>query len=172
MLKITANIERKELLTTALKKVSDATSDLITAFKAAGKQLEKIEADNFQSENAKGKSGRWKPLSKAYEKQKLKKFGTFALLAGVEIATEKLYKSLTGKTSDSIERIDKQEAAFGTSLKYAKAQHFGYAPRNLPARPLIDPSDEQLKEISKVMRKEIVKEVKRTTFVVTEIGEI
>ena len=156
-----------------LKRVGESTTDLTNAFKAVQKTFLDLEAQNFDNENARGRSGRWKPLSPSYEKAKIARFGTFALLAGVERATDKLYKSLTGKTSDSVERIDKQEAVFGTTVPYAKAQHYGSQKQNLPSRPLIDFSDEQLKEIGKVIRKEIAGEVKRrTTLKVTEIGDI
>lgn len=162
-LSLTFEVEGEEVLIKNFRQVAATIEDLTDAFRATQVEFRNAESDNFQSENSSGKSGKWKPLSKAYEKQKIAKYGTFALLAGVEIASEKLYKSLTGETADTVTRIDKREAAFGTSLPYAKAQHFGYSPRNLPSRPLIDLSDLQLKRMGDAMRKEIVGQVKRRT---------
>lgn len=166
---VSLQVEGQNVLDFQFRAAAKSIEDLSGAFEAAHKVFLNAEADNFQSENATGKSGKWKPLSAAYEKRKVAKYGTFALLAGIEVASEALYKSLTRKTGDSVKEIEPLNAKFGTTLPYAKAQHFGVSSKNLPARPLIDLSDEQLKEMKKEMRKEIVGEIKRrTTLIVDE----
>lgn len=162
-LQLTAKIDGVEQLKIELAKVEQTIEDFSPVWAAVKKKFHEIESDNFQSGNAKGASGRWADLSPAYEEIKVKKYGTFALLAGTLRATDALYKSLSGDTSDSVFETDKTSMSVGTSLPYAKAHQYGVPSRNLPARPPIDLSGEQKDELSKVMKKEIRERVKRTT---------
>src|SRR4051812_12336847 len=84
-----------------------------------------IESEQFQSEGAKGGSGRWAPLSPAYEKQKIARYGTFAIIAGILIATEEMYKSLTRQTSHTVYIKDAKGITIGTDLARAKYHQQG-----------------------------------------------
>lgn len=163
-MKLTFEVDGVEVLSRKLQNVANTAEDLTGAFEAAQKEFYIAETDNFQSSNTSGKSGKWKERSEKYENS----LGTFALLAGIERRSDRLYKSLTGDRENSVTKIGKKEAVFGTSLPYAKAQHYGYEPRNLPSRPLIDLSDKQLKKIFDVMKKEIYGAIKKEGFVMTE----
>jgi len=129
------------------------------------------EKEQFQSGGAKGASGKWKPLSKRYEAQKIKRYGTYALIAGTLHATEALYKSLTGATSDSVYLTSKTEIAIGTSLPYAKFHQTGG--RNLPAREVISLSDLQKKRLQKTIQRGLVKQLRQSgaTYIQTDIGD-
>lgn len=158
MIELIYQVDGTEILRRELQNAAGAVSDLTPAFEAAQTAFYDAEADNFQSQNTSGKSGRWADRSENYEKR----LGTFALLAGVERLSDTLYKSLTRPNSQgSVSRIAPMEAEFGTSLIYARAQHYGYEPRNLPSRPLIDLSDAQIETMSDAKRKAIVGEMQR-----------
>jgi len=161
-------VEGEENLIRNFSNVRKGLDDFSKAFRAAQKAFFEIEKNNYQSDNATGKSGRWQPLSPKYEARKISKLG-FLGFVSLERLTDATYKSLTGESEHTVTVINKLDAAFGTNTPQAKAQHFGYAPRNLPARPLIDLSDGQLKRIGDVMQKEILGDVRTdTTFVMTE----
>ena len=118
-----------------------------------------IQEDQFQSGGAKGASGAWKPLSKKYEEEKIRRYGSFALIAGVLRATDDLYKSLTRQTKDTVYQKSKKSMAVGTSLKYA-----GYHQRGggrLPKREVISISDKQKKTLQKTIQKNLVKNLRK-----------
>lgn len=118
-----------------------------------------IEEEQFQSGGAKGANGTWKPLSPAYEKAKIAKYGTLALVAGTLRATDALYKSLTRQTEDTVYQKSSTEMNVGTSLPYAKFHQRGG--RNLPQRKVIDLSDAQKKQLQKAIQKSLVKQIRR-----------
>lgn len=129
-----------------------------------------IEEEQFQSGGAKGASGAWKPLSPAYEKAKIAKFGTFALVAGILRATDALYKSLTRQTENTIYQKSSTEMSVGTNLAYAKFHQRGGG--RLPQRKVIDLSDAQKKGLQKTIQKSLVKQIRRRgTFVQTDIND-
>lgn len=170
-IKFTAEVSGQQVLSRAFNRLESIPKDLSGIFKDVEKEFHAIEAENFQSENAKGASGRWKPISKKTEEIKIRKRGTFALLAGTLIDSEALYKSLTGKSNHTVSIINKQGAAFGTNLPYAKLHQTGT--KRMPARPPIDLSDAQKRRIQKVIQKGLVDEVrKQTPLTVTEMGVI
>ena len=165
-MKISIDVSGEQQLTTAFRKVEASTADFRPYWKEVQKKFFEIESDLFQSAGAKGAGGKWKPLSSAYEKVKVAKYGTFALLAGVMIATEALYKSLTRHTNDSIADFQPLEASFGTSLKYAKPHYEGRG--RLPVRKVIDPTEKDSRALLSVLRKQIVTEVKKSGLTVNE----
>ncbi len=157
---ISIQVEGEDAVRLALGKVIDSITDLRPAWKEAKRVFREIETDQFQSSGAAGASGKWKPLSKAYEAQKIRKFGTFALLAGVNIRTERLYKSLRGDTADSVYTESPQEMTIGTSVPYAK-----YVQK---ARPVISLSDKQKQQLGLAIKKSLRSEVRKSGLVMTE----
>jgi phage gpG-like protein len=163
-----AQLEGKEILTRAFRSLTDQIDDFRPAFEAAQDKFFEAEKDNFATDNRTGRSGAWQPLSEKYAARKVRSLG-FAGFIGLERYSDRLYKSLTGKDApDSISRITNTTAEFGTSVPYAKAQHFGYKPRNLPARPLIDLSGIQVEAMASAMQKATVRQLKKSGFAVTE----
>lgn len=153
-LKLRVSVDGEQVLKKAFRQASKNIEDLSPVFRGVQKVFYDIEKENFQSLNTSGASGKWKPLSSAYEKQKTRKYGTFVIFAGVMRASDALYKSLTGEREHSITIIEKQEAAFGTNLPYAKAHQAGAA--RLPQRKVIDPSPKQLKRVGNMMKSQLV----------------
>lgn len=169
-MKFKIEIQGEEKFSREIKNLDDKLEDLSPAFRAAHKIFQEAEADNFQSDNSTGRSGKWKPLSEKYAEYKVKKLG-FLGFVSLERLSDRLYKSLTGQTSDSIVEINKKDAKFGTSLPYAKAQHFGAPSKNLPSRPIIDLSEKQFEQMGNAMRKALAHEIKKTGFVMTDITD-
>lgn len=177
-MKFSFTVENDKVLSREFKNVAESFTDFSDAFRAALPVFRESIQDNFQSNNTTGKSGAWQPLSAAYEEQKVRKLGFLGFVT-LERLTDALYDSLTKQAAHSVVEISDKEAAFGTDLPYAKAQHFGHPPRNLPSRPLIDLSDTQLKSLGDAMKKAIVGKVKREatlieldTDVIAEFGDI
>lgn len=151
--RISLIVDGKPEFDRVFRRIDANFSDLTPVWETVRDEFRVIMADQFQSGGAAGASGKWKPLSKKYEAQKINKYGTFALLAGVLIASEALYKSLTRETSDSVVEIQKDGIAIGTSLPYAKYHQRGGG--RLPQRKIIDFSEKQktgmMKKIQKTM---------------------
>lgn len=154
---ISITSDGQEKLSFALDKLSRTAADLTPVWGAVKKTFQDIEADQFQSEGALGASGKWKPLSKAYEAQKIRRYGTFALLAGVNIASERLYKSLKGDTDDTVFVPTKDSLTLGTTVPYAK-----YVQN---VRPVISLSGKQIESLSETIKKGLIEKVGETGFV-------
>jgi phage gpG-like protein len=173
MANFSIEIEGREKLSLELGKATDAVSDWSEQWGTVEDWFFEIEETLFQSGGASGANGKWQKLSPAYEAVKIKKYDTFALLAGVMIASERLSKSLTRKTGDTVIQKSKDEFAIGTSLPYAKPHQTGAG--NLPERKVIDPTDAQVKDLRKRIKKNLLALLKRrTTLIVkdTDYGDI
>jgi phage gpG-like protein len=129
-----------------------------------------IEKEQFQSEGTKGASGRWAPLSPAYEKRKIAAYGTFAVIAGILIATEEMYKSLTRDTPNTVYQKDHQGIVIGTSL--ARARYHQEATSRMPARPPISFSDQQKRYFMKEVQKSLVRELRKGGIYVDYSGDV
>jgi phage gpG-like protein len=152
--KVVSEIEGEEIVRRALEAIGAKADDFEPAFKAAQPEFYRIEEENLNSENASGKSGKWEELSESYKEEKIRR----GLPEDIEKASKVLFESLTGEAPGSVTIITKTEAAFGTDLPYAKAQHFGLEEKNLPARPLIDLSEAQMQEIARKMAEAKIKD--------------
>lgn len=92
----------------------------------------------FESEGTKGKHGKWQKINSKYAKYKRRHFPGKTLLR----RTDKMYKSLTSGTSDTIQFISNTRRGLvirlGTKVKYAEYHQTGAG--RLPVRRAIDPS--------------------------------
>lgn len=129
-----------------------------------------IEQEQFQSEGAKGGSGRWAPLSPAYEKQKINRYGTFAIIAGVLIATSEMYFSLTRQTDHTVYQKDSRGITIGTDL--ARARYHQQGGKNLPKREPISFSSQQQRYFMKQVQKALVREIRRNGVYVDYEGDV
>jgi phage gpG-like protein len=118
-----------------------------------------IEKEQFQSGGAKGASGKWKPLSPAYEARKIAQYGTFAVIAGVLRATDEMYKSVTRMAAHTVYQKSKDQIVIGTDL--ARARYHQDGGGNLPQRKVIDFSDDQRRDLTKAIQKGLIKEIRR-----------
>jgi phage gpG-like protein len=131
---IGGRVEGLPELSAALERVADDAVDLRRVDAQLEARFHEGNREQFDSEG--GRSGGWKPRVEAQ--------GTFAGRP-LEQLSGRLRNSLTGRTSDSIHRVDKDSAEFGTSVPYALVQHEGNALGTLPGRPLVvvTPEDER-----------------------------
>jgi hypothetical protein len=129
-----------------------------------------IEQEQFQSEGAKGGSGRWQPLSPAYEQQKIARYGTFAIIAGILIATEEMYLSLTRDTPNTVYQKSADGIVIGTSLARAKWHQQGTA--KMPKREPISFSSDQQRFFMKRVQKALVREIRRGGIYVDTVGDV
>lgn len=113
--------------------ISDALDDLRPFFGDVHDIFIAFEKEVFKSQG--GYAGNlWEPLNPRYAAWKTRHF------SGKDIMHrgERLYRSLTTKTGeDHIYETGPSWMEVGTRTLYARAQHFGYEPTNLPSRPLI-----------------------------------
>lgn len=158
--RITLEIDGRAQFDRVFRRIDFHLTDLRPAWETVRDVFWEIEQDQFQSEGAAGASGKWKPLSKKYEAQKINKYGTFALLAGVLIASEALYKSLTRQTGDTVLDIQKDSITIGTKLPYAKYHQRGGG--RLPQRKIIDFSEKQKTSMMKGIQKTMVSEMRKS----------
>lgn len=159
-LNLSFEVEGVEVLARQFRQVGEIASDLTPVWGDVKSKFFEFESDQFQSSGGAGASGQWKPLSAAYEARKTAKYGTFALLAGANIRTERLYKSLTTDTPDTVYQPEKQSLTLGTTVPYAR---FVQA-----ARPVIDLSDKQKKELGKAIKGGLMPQLRRTTLILNE----
>jgi len=167
--RISLVVDGKAEFDRVFKRLDANLGDLTPVWETVRDEFWHIEQDQFQSGGAAGASGKWKPLAKSTEYQKIKKYGTFAVIAGPLIATEALYKSLTRHTGDSVVEIQKDGITIGTSLKYARYHQTGG--KRLPQRKVIDFSDIQKTSMMKKIQKKMV-EIMRKDKIPVESGII
>lgn len=151
MLNISVEVDGEEKLNLAFVEIENIISDFRPIWRDVQSEFHQIEREQFQSEGAAGASGKWKELSPKYKEVKQRKYGNIPILQ----ASGALYKSLTGKTGDSIEDFQPMEATFGTSLKRGKIHQ-------QKGRPPIDLSESQKDRIGEVIKKGVVEEVKKS----------
>lgn len=101
----------------------------------------RIMKGQFASEGGQGKSGGWAPLSSPYKERKIKRYGNKPILQ----ATGRTYRSMTAEGGDSIVDKQPQEMTLGTRVPQAKFHQAGTG--KMPARPIIDMSDEDEKKL-------------------------
>lgn len=92
----------------------------------------------FDTEGARG-GAKWVPLSPAYAAWKEANFPGKSILR----RTDRLFDSLTSKTSDTIEIATDQQLRIGTKLIYGSAHQGGTG--TLPARPMLAPTPADLR---------------------------
>lgn len=123
--------------------------DLRPVWPQVERAFQKVEDEQFKSEGAKGRSGKWKPLTRPYAEAKAKKYGARLILQ----REQKLVKAMTSNTSDTIVVKDKQEFGYGTSLFYMPFVH--------RIRPVVSLAEDQKTTITKAMQKGILAELKK-----------
>ena len=155
----------------AFRNVAERIQDLRPSWPAVAKEFFEIEQDLFRSEGSSGASGRWAPLSRQYEEQKVREHGSFALFAGVLIRTGAMSNALTRKgAAHQVYEEQADSLTIGTGLPYPRAHMKPW--RNRPARPPIDLTDRDRERMRKVLRRGLADFVKREGFVQTSIDEM
>ncbi len=153
-MRLTFEVDGKVEFDRAFHRVGEKLEDLRPVWPAIEREFYAIEDEQFKSEGAKGRGGKWKPLSRPYAQQKANKYGVQPILR----ATGRLEKSLTSKTSDTRVVMEKQEFGIGTTLFYAAYHQSGT--KKMPARPVISFSNETRTRLTKTMQKSLLAELR------------
>lgn len=151
-------VEGKTQFNRSFSRADLVISDLRPVWDEIRNEFFDIQREQFKSEGGAGSSGQWKPLSTKYARLKNKKYPGKTILR----RTDKLFKSLTSNTSDSIYIPKKDEVAMGTSVKYAKYHHNGSG--RLPQREVISFSNRQRNRLTKKIQAKLISEMRKTGF--------
>ncbi len=91
--------------------------------------------------------GRWEPLSDGYKAWKTKHYPGEQMMQ----LTGDLYRSLTTKWNPhAVYELEALSMTLGTTVPYAAAHQYGYAPRNLPARVIMDVTETDINIMGRV----------------------
>lgn len=163
MINFSASVDGVETFNRAFNRVESYVSDFRNMFPLIAKEFYAIEKSQFDSQGAKGSSGKWAPLSPVYAKYKAKAFPGQPTLH----ATRSLYDSMTSPDAlDSIFRIDAREMTIGTQREGARAHQRGTS--RMPARPIIAMTESDKRGIQKAIQANLVQFTRRLGFEVAE----
>lgn len=141
-------------LVRSLSRFGEDVKDLRPAFRLIAASFREIERKQFESQGTYGAGG-WVSLSPSYAEWKELNYPGRQILQ----LTGALMASLVGKTSDSIEEIEKLVMAIGSKLNYALFHQTGTG--RMPARPVIKLTEEDKRGWMKILHKFLVSEAKR-----------
>jgi phage gpG-like protein len=133
---ITLTIDKQtfDQATNAMAALSKRISDLRWLWPQMAGEYYKREQAWFDASGA----GTWAALSEQYAKWKAKYYPGEPLLR----LTGNLERSVVNRFSpDAVFEAEAKTLTLGSSVPYARAHHYGYPPRNLKARPVIDIDD-------------------------------
>lgn len=147
-MRITIEVDGIRELDRAFVSTRGHLEDLRPVWPAVERAFQKVEDEQFKSEGAKGRSGKWKPLTREYAIAKAKKYGNKPILQ----REERLVRAMTSNSPDTVVIKEKQEFGYGTSLFYMPFVH--------AKRPVVSLSEDQKTAITKEMQKGILKELK------------
>lgn len=144
-------VEGEEQLKRAFSRFGEYAQDLRDEFKEIARDFhETVEQKQFATEGAYGAGG-WAPLSPGYAAWKGKNYPGMPILQ----LTGRLMESLTGKTSDTIEEIGRQDFRLGTKAPYAIYHQKGTG--RMPARPIIKLTEDDKRRWTKIIHIGLVK---------------
>lgn len=129
----------------ALRAIKALLADLRPAYRTIIEYLRKATERQFSSEGSRS-GDPWQPLSRAYAEWKAIAYPGKPILR----ATDAMFKSLVGKTTDSVERITKTYLTYGTRRKYARYHQKGGG--RLPKRKILAVTDADRREVKKLAR--------------------
>ncbi len=163
MIRFRSEVAGVETLNRAFNRIEEFISDFRSVWPAAAAEFYRIEAEQFDSEGAAGASGKWTPLSSAYEKFKAVEFPGEPILQ----ASHHMIESLTDPEAfDAVYIPEPTQLTIGTRDPKALAHHRGKG--RLPARPVISMSESQKRRIQKAIQRELVQFTRHLGFEVRE----
>lgn len=163
MIRFSAELLGVPVLDRAFNRIEQYISDFRSVFPNVAKEFYAIEVQQFDSQGARGASGRWAPLSTAYAKFKAVAFPGQTILK----ATTSLYDSMTNPDApDAIYRVEPMMLTVGT--KDPKAMGHQRGKRNLPARPIISLTNDDKRRITKSIQVGLVQFTRGLGFQVDE----
>lgn len=150
----------------AFNRVSEHVSDLTPVWDRAEKAFYEIEREQFHSEGAAGRGGKWAPLTRPYAKRKAERYGVKPILR----AGDQLFESLTRRTGSTVLVKEPLEFAIGTSLPYAMFHQRGTS--KMAKREPISWSNEQRTRMMKELQKGLLIVIKRDRVVTQKLDII
>ena len=130
-IKLTIDSQSLADLQKAMTDLGSRISDLRWLWPDLAGEFYKREQAFFDAEG----EGQWAALSEQYAKWKSRHYPGQPLMR----LTGNLGRSLISRLNpDSVFEPEAKSLTLGSNVVYAKAHHYGYKARNLPARPLID----------------------------------
>lgn len=163
MIRFRGDIEGVEVFNRAFNRVEQIISDFRPLWPAVAGEIYAINQEQFDSEGARGASGKWAALSPAYARYKAKAFPGQPILQ----AEGHMVASLTDpEAPDAVYLPGKDELAIGTRDPKARAHHLGLG--HLPARPIFAFSEPQRRRIQKAIQQGLVEFTRQAGFEVQE----
>lgn len=157
MIHFTAEVLGDRILDRAFNRIDGYISDFRNIWPAITKRFYEIEQEQFDTEGARGRAGRWKPLTPAYKRWKEVHFPGEPILQ----REHDLFESMTSPDApDSIYRPDKTELTIGTKVPYAK--------HHQKTRPIISLIERDKRDMQKDIQAELVRFVRAVGFEVEE----
>jgi phage gpG-like protein len=152
-MEIKFDIHGDEQLKRSLSRFGEHAKDLSEPFREIVKDFHKIERRQFETEGSYG-SGGWQPLSPRYAEWKAKKYPgrPIMVLSGL------LKESLLGDNPYSVELVTPKSMEVGTVINYAIYHQKGTS--KMPARPLIQLTEDDKKRWIKFIQAYLVKQAR------------
>jgi hypothetical protein len=148
MLRLSIEFEGKVQFDRAFLRLDSTLDDMRPTWPVVKRAIQFIEDQQFASEGAKGRSGKWKPLTRDYAKYKAIKYGSLPILQ----RTGALHRAMTMTTGDTVIVNEKDEFGYGTSLPYQ--------PFVNKVRPIVSLSDADQNYLTKEIQKDLLKRIK------------
>jgi phage gpG-like protein len=148
MLRLTLEIQGVKELDRAFNRIDDHVTDFRPTWPMVTAVIQRIETEQFKSEGAHGRSGKWKPLTRKYAEAKARKYGSKPILE----RTGALVRSLTTTSEDTILVEQPLEYGFGTRLFYM--------PFVNKERPVMSLTDADRELIVKETQKGLIKQIR------------
>jgi phage gpG-like protein len=163
LIRFSASVDGVDVLNRAFNRIDQFVSDFRSVWPNVAKEFYAIEEGQFASQGARGLSGKWAPLSKAYAKYKAKRFPGQTILK----ASTSLYESMTNPDApDSIFRMDARELTIGT--KDPKGMGHQRGAGRLPVRPIISLTEADKRKLQKSIQSGLVEFTRGLGFQVDE----
>jgi phage gpG-like protein len=163
VIQFVGSIDGTEVLNRAFNRVEQFISDFRSIWPNVAGEIYAINAEQFESQGAAGKSGRWAALSPAYARFKAIAFPGQPILQ----AEGHMVASLTDpNAADAIYQPQKDELIIGTKDPKAAAHHRGTG--RLPARPIFSFTEQHKRRIQKSIQRGLVEFTRRAGFEVQE----
>lgn len=163
MIVFVGNVQGVEVLNRAFNRIEEYISDFRSVWPDVATEIYTITAEQFASEGAAGLSGKWDPLSPAYEKFKVINFPGQPILQ----AEGHMVDSLTDPDAlDAIYLPEPTMLTIGSKDPKARAHHLGLG--NLPARPVYSFTELRKRRIQKAIQRGLIDFTRRAGFQVEE----
>jgi hypothetical protein len=134
----------KEHYLRGFNRIAAEVQDFNEPFRILIDDYREMEKRIFGSEGSSEGEQSFKPLSKKYREWKEAYFPEQSIM----VLTGALRAALTGKTSGTVEQIEKRSAEFGTDIKYAHRHQVGY---KMPERRVVQVNEDAKNRWSRIM---------------------